>query len=128
MGFVKEFRDFLDENKVTGLAIAFIMGAATTTLVQSLVNSIIMPFITPFFSKGQWSTATVTIGPVVLKIGEFLGALLNFLLLGFVVFLIFKKLPQAKPLTKVGGVVAKHRDYSVKMIKEGTEKLKGKVR
>jgi large conductance mechanosensitive channel len=52
MGMMSEFKQFLKEYKVMGLAIAFIMGVAATTLVQSLVNNIIMPLITPFIPGG----------------------------------------------------------------------------
>lgn len=47
-GFYKEFMDFLNEYKIAGLAIAFIMGVAATSLVKSLVDNIIMPTVTPF--------------------------------------------------------------------------------
>lgn len=90
VGVVSEFRTFLEEYKVVGLAIAFIMGAAITTLVQSLVNNIIMPIITPFIPGGGWQEATLSLGPVVMNWGAFLGALLNFVILAFVVFMIAK--------------------------------------
>lgn len=87
---LKEFRDFLKEYKVTGLAVAFIMAAAITVLVNSLVNNILMPLITPFVSGGGWQTATFSMGPIVIGWGAFAGALLNFLVLAFAVFLIAK--------------------------------------
>ena len=90
MGILKEFKDFLNEYKVIGLAVAFIMGAAATALVQSLVSNIIMPLITPFIPNGSWQTATFNIGPIVIGWGAFLGALINFIILAFVVFLIAK--------------------------------------
>ena len=88
-GIIKEFKEFLKEYKVLALAIAFIMGIAITALIQSLVNDIIMPIITPFLS-GDWQTATLTIGPVVIKWGSFLSALINFIIIAFVVFMIAK--------------------------------------
>ncbi|MBU0461506.1 MAG: MscL family protein [Nanoarchaeota archaeon] len=87
-----EFKAFLKEYRVIGLAVAFVMGAALTTLVQSLVNNVIMPLITPFIPDGAWQTATFKIGPVVIGWGAFTSALLNFLILALVVFLIVKKL------------------------------------
>ena len=51
---ISEFRSFLKEYKIVGLAVAFIMGSAATTLVQSLVNNIVMPVTTPFVSGGDW--------------------------------------------------------------------------
>ena len=97
---VKEFKDFLEEYKVMGLAIAFIIGAAITTLVKSLVDNIIMPIITPFIPGGAWQTATVSIGPIVLGLGAFAGAILNFVIIAFVVFMIAKYLFKEEKVTK----------------------------
>ena len=52
MGLLSEFKDFLYEYKVIPLAVAFIMGIASTALVKSLVDNIIMPLITPFIPGG----------------------------------------------------------------------------
>jgi large conductance mechanosensitive channel len=98
--FVQEFKEFLNEYKVVGLAIAFIMGAAATTLVQSLVNNIVMPIITPFIPGGAWQTATLALGPIVLGWGAFVGALINFILLALVVFLIAKFILKEEKVTK----------------------------
>ena len=86
----REFKEFLAEYKVIGLAVAFIMGVAITTLVKSLVDNIIMPIITPFIPGGAWQTATVKMGPIVLGLGAFCGAILNFVIIAFVVFMIAK--------------------------------------
>ncbi len=67
MGILKDFRDFLKEYKVIGLAVAFIIGVALTALVQSLVNDIIMPIISPLVPGGAWQEATLTLGPVMLR-------------------------------------------------------------
>jgi large conductance mechanosensitive channel len=90
MGFVSEFKSFLEEYKVMALAIAFIMGVAITALVQSLVNDIIMPIITPFIPGGAWKEATIGLGPIVMKVGSFFGAVINFIIIALVIFLIAK--------------------------------------
>jgi len=94
MGIIKDFRDFLKEYKIVGLAVAFIMGAAVTALVQALVNNMVMPLINPIVPKGGWQNATIMFGPqtkqVILGWGAFVGALINFLIIALVVFLIVK--------------------------------------
>ncbi len=87
---LREFYGFLSEYKVIGLAIAVIIGLAANTLVKSLVDQIIMPLITPFVPGGGWQTAVWTIGPIALGWGPFLAALINFIVIAFVVFLIAK--------------------------------------
>lgn len=100
MGWIKEFKEFLNEYKVVGLAIAFIIGVAATNLIQSLVNNIIMPIITPFIPNGEWQTATFRLGPFVLGWGSFLSALINFVIIALVVFIISKKLLKEEKVTK----------------------------
>jgi len=90
MSMISEFKEFLNEYKVTGLAVAFIMGVAATTLVKSLVDNIIMPIITPFIPGGAWKTATFALGPVVIGWGSFLGEVINFVIIAAVVFMIAK--------------------------------------
>jgi large conductance mechanosensitive channel len=101
MGLIKEFKQFLDEYKVMGLAIAFIIGAALTTLVQSLVNDIIMPVISPVLSAtGDWKASVFQIGPIILKWGSFLGAIINFVIIAFVIFMIAKMLLKEQKVIK----------------------------
>ena len=100
MNLLREFRQFLDEYKIIGLAIAFIIGIAATTLIQSLVNNIVMPIITPFIPGGAWQSATFKIGPIVIGWGPFLGALINFIIIAFVVFMIAKKILKEEKVEK----------------------------
>ena len=95
-----EFREFLKRYKIVGLAIAFVMGAAATTLIKSLVDNIIMPVITPFIPGGEWATAKLTLRSVVISWGAFLAALLNFIILALVVFFIAKKLLKEEKVMK----------------------------
>jgi large conductance mechanosensitive channel len=83
-----------------GLAVAFIMGIAATALVQSLVNDIIMPIITPFIPGGEWKTATLALGPILIKWGSFVSQLINFIILAFVVFMIAKFMLKEEKVTK----------------------------
>ena len=90
---VKEFKAFIEEYKVLGITVAFIMGAATTNLVQSLVNNIIMPILNPILSTaGAWEEASFSFGSIVIKYGAFLSSFLNFFILALVVFLAVKKI------------------------------------
>ncbi len=100
MGMIKEFIEFLKEYKVVALAIAFIMGAAATALITSLVNNIIMPVITPFIPGGAWKTATFALGPIVIGWGAFTGEVINFVIIALVVFIIAKKVMKEEKVTK----------------------------
>jgi len=99
-GIFHEFKDFLKEYKIIGLAIAFIMGVAATALIQSLVKDIVMPLITPFIPGGGWQTATFILGPIVLNWGAFLGAVINFVIIALVVFFMAKAILREEKVTK----------------------------
>ncbi len=100
MAIIKEFKEFLKEYKVVPLAIAFIIGIAATALIQSIVNNLIMPIITPFIPGGEWQKATLSIGPIVISWGALLGAIINFIIIAFVVFLIAKIVLKEKKVEK----------------------------
>lgn len=100
VGKLDEFREFLKEYKIVGLAIAFVMGAAATDLVKSLVNNIIMPIITPLIPNGGWQTAVLKIGPISLAWGPFLSSAINFLILAWVVFMVAKFVLKEEKVTK----------------------------
>lgn len=90
MAFLKEFKDFLDKYKVLGLAVAFIIGAASTKMITAFVNDIIMPVIGVLIPGGDWRASILQLGPVKLLIGDFVGALIDFLIIALVIFMIVK--------------------------------------
>lgn len=94
-GFVAEFQAFLSKYGVIGLAIAVIIGGAAGKLVSSLVADILMPIVTFFIPGGAWREATLTIGPIVLMIGSFIGNVIDFLIIAIVVFIIMKQLEKS---------------------------------
>ena len=89
---IAEYVKFLKEFNVIALAVGFVMGTASTSLVNSLVKDIIMPLVAPLLSAGAWREAALTFGPISVKYGAFLAELINFLILGAVIFFIAKKL------------------------------------
>ena len=97
---LKEFRDFIARGNVIDLAVAVIMGAAFTAIINSLVNDIVMPLIGVLLGGVDLSSLSVTVGGAVIAYGAFLQAIVNFLLLAMVVFLIVRsinKLQKPKP-------------------------------
>lgn len=102
MGFVKEFMTFLKNYQVIGLAVAVIIGAAATTLVNALVKDIIMPIIGAILPKDtSWTTATWDVGPVKFAVGDLTYALINFIIIAAVVFFIVKFLMKQDATKKI---------------------------
>jgi large conductance mechanosensitive channel len=100
MGIIAEFKEFLAEYKVVGLAVAFIIGAAVTALVKSLVDDIIMPIVKVILPAGDWQTSTIAVGPVNFAVGAFIGALINFVIIALVVFMIAKTVLKEEKVAK----------------------------
>jgi large conductance mechanosensitive channel len=86
-----EFKDFLSKYKVMGLAIAFIMGLYVGNLVQSLVKDLLLPAIgLAIPGLSDLATYIVSVGSQVFGIGNFLVALITFVVVAFVIFIIVK--------------------------------------
>jgi large conductance mechanosensitive channel len=86
-GLWNEFKDFVGKYKVFGLAIAFILGLYLGGLVQALVADLLLPAI-GLAIPGMSDLATYAAGAF--TIGHFLVALITFVIVAFVVFIIVK--------------------------------------
>jgi len=95
-----DFKAFLLKQNVMSLAIAVVIGTAPNTLVKALVDDFIMPIVAAFGPSGDWKTATWDVGAVQFGVGDFLAALLNFLIIGFVAWRLSKALVPPDAPTK----------------------------
>ena len=94
--FSEEFMEFLNKYGVIGLAIAFIIGGAAGRLITALVADLLMPVIAVLIPGGEWRTTTFMVGPVKFLLGDFAGALIDFIIIALVVFLLSKQLAKTK--------------------------------
>lgn len=97
---LKEFRDFLNRGSVIDLAVAVVIGGAFGAIITSLVNDLIMPLIGIIIGGINFTGLILTVGTAELKYGNFLQALVNFLIIAFVVFQVvraYNKLREKKP-------------------------------
>ncbi|HJU67547.1 MAG TPA: large conductance mechanosensitive channel protein MscL [Gemmatimonadaceae bacterium] len=99
----REFKQFLVKENVLALAIAVVIGAALAKLVTALVNDFIMPIVSAVTPGGNWRSYTLDVGPLSFLVGDFIGALIDFIIVAFVVWRISKAFvrPAAeKPATR----------------------------
>jgi large conductance mechanosensitive channel len=90
-GLWNEFMDFISKYKVMGLAVAFIIGLYLGALVQSLVTDLIMPIIgLALPGLGNLATYTITVSSQDFGIGSFLVAVITFIIVAFVIFMLVK--------------------------------------
>lgn len=101
----KGFRDFVFRGNVLDLAVAVIIGAAFTSIVNSLVANIINPLIAAIVGKPDFSYLVLDVHGGKITYGLFLNAVISFLLIAFVVYF-FIVLPANKILARLKGPAA----------------------
>ncbi len=87
---LEEFRDFINQGNLIELAVAFILGLAIKSLIDSLVNDVVMPVVGAIFGKPSFDALTLKIGDGVVFYGRFLSAIVNFLIIAVVIFFMVK--------------------------------------
>ena len=102
MGMIKEFKEFALKGNMVDMAVGIIIGGAFGTIVKSLVDDVIMPFIGYFAGGLDFSKLTLALGKgldgkdVTINYGLFLNAVFAFLIVAFVLFLMIKGMNKAK--------------------------------
>ena len=88
--FLSEFKTFISRGNVIDMAVGVIIGGAFSDITTSLINDIIMPFIGIFVNESSFAALTLSIGGAEIAYGSFIQAILNFIIMAFVVFCIIK--------------------------------------
>ncbi len=119
MTLFQEFRAFLDKYGVVGLAIAFVIGAALTTLVKAVVNDVLMPIVGLVTPAGGWEKAVLYVPPLpagadpsapgfvvpahtlAIAWGDLLSNAINFVIIAAFVFLVAKYLLRQREVGKI---------------------------
>lgn len=100
---IQEFKDFIAKGNVMDMAVGIIIGAAFTAIVSSLVDDLINPIISLFTGGIDFSGLGVSIGEgenaATFAYGNFIMALINFLIIAWVVFLLVKMVNRVKEAT-----------------------------
>jgi large conductance mechanosensitive channel len=94
-GFLRDFQEFALKGNVVDLAIAVIIGTAFGRIVTSLVEDVIMPLVNPLIAVGGKDWRAITIGPGI-AIGQFFGAILDFVIIALILFLAIQALQKFK--------------------------------
>lgn len=99
----KEFKQFIANDNILQLATAVIMGSGFTAIVNSLVNDIFMPIIVAITGQADVTGIALKIGNTTLGIGNFIQAIINFLLIALFLFITIKaleKVQRPKPVVE----------------------------
>ena len=94
---IREFKEFALKGNLVELAVAFVLGLAFAAVVTSFVDDVVMQLIAAVVGKPDFSNLTFSIGKGEIRYGAFLTALVTFLIIAFVLFLIVKAVQKAMP-------------------------------
>lgn len=99
--FMDEFKKFISRGNVMDMAVGVIIGGAFTAIVNSLVNDIMMPVLSLITGGMDFSSMCIVLGEgegaATLNYGAFIAAVINFLLIAFVIFLLVKTVNKMVP-------------------------------
>ena len=90
MSLLKEFKEFASKGNVTDMAVGVVIGGAFQKIISSLVEDVITPAISIFTGKADFTELTWNINGAVIKYGNFLTAILDFLIIALSIFLALK--------------------------------------
>jgi len=93
-----DFKKFIMQGDLVAVAVAFILGLAFKSVVDSLVNDIIMPIVGIAVGKTSFSELTITINDAVIRYGSFIQWVINFLIIGATLFVVVKVYEHMKNL------------------------------
>ena len=108
MGMISEFKAFAMKGNLVDMAVGVVMGAAFGTVVKSFIDGVFMPLISPIMggidlASMKWkmspaelnAAGEVTKAAVIVNVGDFLTALISFIIVAFVMFMIIKGMNKA---------------------------------
>lgn len=98
---IKEFVEFLKQYGVVGLAIAVIIGGKANAMVTAFVDGILMPIVGAMVPGGEWRTATMNVGSIKFLLGPLLGAVIDFVIVAALVYVIAKKFLGQEKVSKM---------------------------
>ncbi|MCQ2500169.1 MAG: large conductance mechanosensitive channel protein MscL [Lachnospiraceae bacterium] len=94
--FFGEFKEFISRGNVMDLAVGMIIGAAFTAIVNSVVNDIVMPLISMITGGLDFTKWNIALAageePPMLALGNFVSAVINFVIIAIIIFLIVKSM------------------------------------
>ena len=87
---LKEFKEFIQRGSVIDLAVGVIIGGAFGAIVTSLVNDILMPLVGIVLGGVDFTQLSIQVGEATILYGNFIQAIVNFIIIAFVIFLIVR--------------------------------------
>ena len=97
---LKEFKEFAMKGNIMDLAIGVVIGGAFQAIVNSLVSDIIMPVVSLFTGKIDFTNLKITVESTSINYGNFITAIVNFLIVAFTIFMVIRYLNRMEKIRK----------------------------
>ncbi|MEX0984995.1 MAG: large conductance mechanosensitive channel protein MscL [Actinomycetota bacterium] len=97
---LKEFKEFIDRGNVLDLAVAVVLGVAFAAVVNAFVDYVLLAIIGAIFGEPGFSFLDFELNDVIIGLGTFIGAVVQFLLIAFGVFMMVKAINAMKKPTE----------------------------
>jgi large conductance mechanosensitive channel len=123
---LKEFTKFIQKGNVLDLAVAVIIGGAFGAITTSLVNDLLMPLIGIILGGVDFTALKLTVGNAELLYGNFLQAVVNFLIIAFSMFLVVKAFNQFQKAEEEAPAPAPEPSAEEKLLMEIRDLLKSR--
>lgn len=124
MGFLKEFKEFAIKGNIVDLAVAVVIGAAFGKIVTALNESIISPIIALVIGKGGMKDFAFTVGNTVFPVGTFIQAIIDFILIALVLFMIIRTINRFKKKEEAAPAAPAPPSEEVTLLREIRDSLK----
>ena len=122
MGIVTEFKSFAVKGNMIELAVAVVLGAAFSAIISSLVDDVITPFLLQPALKAANITNLSSLTWGVVKYGNFIAAVIKFLIVAFVLFLVVKAYNKIKKKDEVAASGPSSTDILLMEIRDALKK------
>lgn len=121
-GVFAEFKEFAANGQAIVLAVGIIIGSAFQTIIRAIVDYIVMPLFSLISPEKDFKSLDFKILNAEVKLGEFIGAIVNFFIIMFVMFLIIKFLNKMKPPKKDDAI--KRDEQKIEILNEILNEIK----
>ena len=134
--FFDEFKEFISRGNVMDMAVGVIVGGAFGAITSSLVTNVVTPLLAVLFQSPNTDALNITlregdpaagVEPIVLGLGTFLGAIINFLVIALVLFSVIKAMNKAKELADRTLKKKQEEEAAAEPPKPTTEELLGEI-
>ncbi len=112
---LKEFKKFATRGNIMDLAVGVVIGGAFQAIINSLVSDVLMPTVSIFTGKVDFSNMVFTVGETSIKYGNFITSIVNFLIIAFSIFLV---------ITYLNKINEKMESIRLGQVKKVTKKLR----